>query len=84
MKLTLYNISDNRLARNIEGGISVNRLIRRKIDGGKPAPSSRDFESTSSDFGGKIPKLTASQKGMVEHFAEAAARLIQFTTVAAG
>jgi hypothetical protein len=55
-KLTLYNISDNLLARNMDGGISVNRLIRRKIDGGKPAPSSGDFESTSSDFGGKIPK----------------------------
>lgn len=34
----------------------MNRLIRRKIDGGKPAPSRGDFESISSDFRGKIPK----------------------------
>jgi hypothetical protein len=36
--------------------MSVNRLIRRKMDGGKPAPSRGDFEYNPSDFGGKIPK----------------------------
>ena len=33
----------------------MNRLIRRKIDGGKPAPSRGDDASNSSDFGGNIP-----------------------------
>ena len=33
----------------------MNLLIRRNIDGGKPAPSRGDVESNSSDFGGKIP-----------------------------
>lgn len=54
-ELTLYNKSDNRFARNKEGGRSVKRLIRRNIDGGKPTPSSGVFESSSSDLGGKIP-----------------------------
>jgi len=39
----------------MEGGKSVNRLIRKKIDGGNPVPSRGDFECKSSDFGGKIP-----------------------------
>ena len=34
----------------------MNLLMRKKIDGGKPAPSSGDFASISSDFRGRIPK----------------------------
>ena len=56
MKLTLYKNRENRFARSKEGGMSVNRLIRRKIDGGKPGPSKGEVESSDSDFGGKIPK----------------------------
>ncbi len=34
--------------------MSVNRLMRKKIDGGNPAPSSGDLASISSDFRGKM------------------------------
>lgn len=51
----MYKNSDSRFARNMEGGRSVNRLMRRKIDGGKPVPSRCNLECIPSDFGGKMP-----------------------------